>query len=107
MEHMQTLLVQAQQPEGDPSGHVLLASCPPASFLEETPEVPYSYDAVDLRRPELATLMDLSKRLQLDGEITPVMAWAMILSHERLRELTPKDFVTLKTDLRGKSRCYG
>jgi hypothetical protein len=108
MEHMQPLLVAAQQdPHSAPSGHVLLASCPPESHIVHTPDEPYSYPPADPRRPELSTLMDLSKRLNLDGEITPVMAWAAILVHERFADLDLRDFELLKADLGGKIRCYG
>ncbi|KAI9841124.1 MAG: hypothetical protein M1838_003699 [Thelocarpon superellum] len=107
MEHMQTLMVQAQESEGDISGHALLANAPPHSFLLENSSIPYDYDAVDLRRPELKTLMNLSRRLQLDGEITPVMAWSAILTHERLHELTARDFATVKAELKAKVRCHG
>lgn len=107
MDHMQPLLLGAQEPDGEPSGHVLLASCPPESHLLDHPEVPYNYPTADPRRPELSTLMDLSKRLHLDGEITPVMAWAGILTNPRFAELNLGDFEALKEDLKGKVRCYG
>lgn len=57
--------------------------------------------------PLLANLMDLSKRLNLDGEITPVMAWGMILSHARFADLTMADVDALCADLGKKVRCYG
>ena len=60
-----------------------------------------------LSKGDLTTLLDLSKRLDLDGEITPVMAWGMILGHPRLTELTHKDFEKITEDLKGKVRCYG
>ncbi|KAI9811424.1 MAG: hypothetical protein M1832_000893 [Thelocarpon impressellum] len=110
MGHMQSLLLTAQESEADVvGGHALMASCPPPSHLAESPELAWTSEAaaVDLRRPELATLMDLSHRLQLDGEITPVMAWAAIYVHPRRAELTARDFEILKGDLLGKVRCYG
>jgi hypothetical protein len=60
-----------------------------------------------LSKGDLATLLDLSKRLDLDGEITPVMAWGMVLAHPRLAELREEDFVKLAEELKGKVRCYG
>ncbi|KAK4103037.1 hypothetical protein N658DRAFT_522442 [Parathielavia hyrcaniae] len=60
-----------------------------------------------LSKSDLATLLDLSKRLNLDGEITPVMAWGMVLAHPRLGELRAEDFVRLAEELGGKVRCYG
>ncbi|AEO54461.1 hypothetical protein MYCTH_2297066 [Thermothelomyces thermophilus ATCC 42464] len=60
-----------------------------------------------LNKGDLTTLLDLSKRLNLDGEITPVMAWGMVLAHPRLAELSPEDFGRLAEELRSKVRCYG
>ncbi|KAL1841375.1 hypothetical protein VTJ49DRAFT_7105 [Mycothermus thermophilus] len=60
-----------------------------------------------LSKGDLATLLDLSRRLDLDGEITPVMAWGMVLAHPRLGELREEDFVRLAEELKGKVRCYG
>ena len=60
-----------------------------------------------LNKGDLTTLLDLSKRLNLDGEITPVMAWGMVLAHPRLAELRPDDFARLAEELGGKVRCYG
>lgn len=61
----------------------------------------------ELSRPDLATLLDLSQKLDLDGEITPVMAWGMVLGHPRLGELDERDFVKLSEGLRSKVQCYG
>lgn len=61
----------------------------------------------ELSKADLTTLLDLSKKLDLDGEITPVMAWGMILAHPRLTELEERDFKRLAEELTGKVRCYG
>ncbi|EGS23663.1 uncharacterized protein CTHT_0003600 [Thermochaetoides thermophila DSM 1495] len=61
----------------------------------------------ELSKADLTTLLDLSKKLDLDGEITPVMAWGMILGHPRFSELREEDFVRLTEELKGKVRCYG
>lgn len=60
-----------------------------------------------LTKAGLATLLDLSFKLNLDGEITPVMAWGMVLGHLRLGELVERDFERLSEELTGKVRCYG
>ncbi|KAG8159213.1 hypothetical protein KVR01_010874 [Diaporthe batatas] len=60
-----------------------------------------------LSKSDLATLLDLSQKLNLDGEITPVMAWGMVLAHPRLGELNERDFVKLTDELGSKVRCYG
>lgn len=61
----------------------------------------------ELSKADLATLLDLSQKLNLDGEITPVMAWGMVLGHPRLGELGAKEIAGLAEDLTGKVRCYG
>ncbi|PBP17453.1 BZIP-type transcription factor [Diplocarpon rosae] len=117
MEHIPFLVERADDPEGDPTGHALMASCPPGPNPEENPEIPFGHGPAqlngnaqktwDLSKPDLANLLDLSKRLNLDGEITPVMAWGMVIGHPRFREFTTEDFRTMCLELGGKVRCYG
>jgi len=94
-----------------------MASCPPEPFPENNPAIPFGHNIPhlngtapktwDLSIPDLANLLDLSKRLNLDGEITPVMAWGMILRHPRFSELRAEDFQKMTQELGGKVRCYG
>ena len=107
MDHMQMLCVRSQDTEGEISGHALMATCPPESHLIERPEVQYPHKMPDMQASDLLKLLDLSNRLPLDGEITPVMAWAMVLRNEHLHLLTPQDFGNMKEELLGKVRCYG
>ncbi|KAI1341485.1 hypothetical protein F5Y15DRAFT_357721 [Xylariaceae sp. FL0016] len=100
-------------------GHALMASCPPEPFAALNNDIPFGYGrggdsdqgtslrTWELSKGDLATLLDLSKKLDLDGEITPVMAWGMVLAHPRLTELTRQDFDKVTDDLRSKVRCYG
>jgi hypothetical protein len=110
MQHMQPLMVRAHNAspeEVEITGHALMASCPPESHIINHPEETYPCKTYDLDSPDLSALLNLSNRFNLEGEITPVMAWGSILSHPRLAELTAKDFETLKEDLKTKVRCYG
>ena len=122
MDHLPWLLERGTETGGaEPCGHALMASCPPEPFPELTTDIPFGYANVkggdvhdnsgqrtwELSKADLATLLDLSKRLNLDGEITPVMAWGMVLGHPRLGELTTADFVRLTEELGSKMRCYG
>lgn len=69
-----------------------------------------SYGNVEDRnilRANLKNLLDLSLKLPLEGEITPIMAWMIITTHERFNELTLADFDLLGDDLRRVTRCYG
>lgn len=117
MDHMQYLVERASELEGEPCGHALMASCPPEPFPERHPEMPFGHGQLgmngnapktwDLSKPDLANLLDLSKRLNLDGEITPVMAWGIILGHPNFSELRIEDFEKICQDLGAKVRCYG
>lgn len=136
MDHLPWLLERGTEVGGnEPCGHALMASCPPEPFPELTPDIPFGYSNVsasvnsngnsnsnnkgngnvglsgqrtwELSKGDLATLLDLSKRLNLDGEITPVMAWGMVLAHPRLGELRTEDFEKLTEELGSKVRCYG
>ncbi|KAB8356424.1 hypothetical protein FH972_024007 [Carpinus fangiana] len=88
MEHMQMLCVNAQESEGEISGHALMATCPPQSHLIERPDVAYQQK---LESSDLLRLLDLSNRLPLDGEITPVMAWSKLFQHEDFHYLNAQD----------------
>ena len=101
------LCVKSQTSEGDISGHALMTTCPPQSHLIERPDVEYPHQAPDMQAGDLLKLLDLSNRLPLDGEVTPVMAWAAILKHEDCGYLHAPDFAYIKNELLGKVRCYG
>ena len=117
MDHMQFLVERASEPDGEPCGHALMATCPPEPFPENNINIPWGHNLThahgaaqktwDVTGPDLANLLDLSKRLNLDGEITPVMAWGMVLGHPRFSELTVSDFEAICLELGGKVRCYG
>ncbi|KAF1999516.1 hypothetical protein P154DRAFT_436891 [Amniculicola lignicola CBS 123094] len=107
MDHMQFLMIRANDSEVDVSGHALMATCPPESHVAAHPEDQYPHQMPDVTMPDLLKLLDLSNRLPLDGEITPIMAWAMVLQDPRFSELTKKDVEGLKAELLAKIRCYG
>lgn len=75
-----------------------------AMDCDSTPTPPRTWE---LSKADLNTLLDLSQKLNLDGEITPIMAWGMVLGHPRLRQLNEADFRELSGGLRSKVRCYG
>ena len=105
---MQFLCVRShQEPQEEISGHALMATCPPHEHIVNHPDVPYPHKTWDVPNPDLMKLLELSERLPLDGEITPIMALKIIRMHERFYELTAEDFEVLKDDLKAKVRCYG
>lgn len=112
MDHMQYLMVRSNESNGteqaEISGHALMATCPPESHVaEHGMSNIYPTKMPDMGVPDLMKLLDLSNRLPLDGEITPIMAWAMILRHERVHEITDKEFGMMRDNLHQKVRCYG
>lgn len=107
MDHMQPLMVKSNESEIEACGHALMATCPPQQHIDTNPDEPYPYQVQDVPMPDLVKLLDLSNRLPLDGEITPIMAWASIRGHERAGELRAGDYRAIKDGLSGKVRCYG
>lgn len=55
----------------------------------------------------LKILLDMSQKLELEKELTPIMAWSYISKHERFTELTYTDFELLGEELVAKTRCFG
>ncbi|KAH6878979.1 hypothetical protein BKA58DRAFT_436664 [Alternaria rosae] len=107
MDHMQFLMVRANEADENISGHALMATAPPDAHITNCPEEKYPHQMPDVKMPDLMKLLDLSNRLPLDGEITPIMAWAKILQDECFRDLSKEDIELVKTELLAKVRCYG
>lgn len=107
MDHMQFLMVRAHDAEETISGHALMATAPPDSHIANCPEEKYPHQMPDITMPDLMKLLDLSNRLPLDGEITPIMAWAKIIQDDNFRALSKEDIEVIKTELVAKVRCYG
>lgn len=93
--HASRIRVPGQyNPHASLNGHTLMAS----------------YGNVDDRAilmENLKSLLELSLKLPLEGEITPIMAWVIIATHDRFTELTLADFEVLGDDLKRVTRCYG
>lgn len=114
-DHLQPLMVRAQSSgnlddvAAEISGHALMFSTPPYTHILNHPDDEWDIDSTG-EAQKLATfngLLDTSLRLELDGEVTPVMAWGMLLQHERLGELKHKDFQRFRELMLQKVRCYG
>ncbi|KAI9777018.1 MAG: hypothetical protein M1835_005345 [Candelina submexicana] len=101
------LMQRSYHSDEDVHGHALMASCPREKDVLDPQAVLKPCPTSNVQRADLRSLMESCSRLELDGEITPVMAWSMIWGHPRLNELTPRDFGILKGDLGMKVRCYG
>jgi len=107
MDHMQFLMVRAHDADETISGHALMATAPPDTHIANCPEEKYPHQMPDITMPDLLKLLDLSNRLPLEGEITPIMAWAKILQDEKFSMLSKEDIEFIKNDLLAKIRCYG
>jgi len=91
------------------SGHALLASAVPRHHCaEHGMQVQYGHKLPDLPKPDLMKMLLLCARLPgLGDELTPVMAWARVLSHQAAGQFTRSDFESICEDLRSKVVCYG
>ncbi|KAJ9394266.1 hypothetical protein DTO282F9_8833 [Paecilomyces variotii] len=90
------------------SGHALMASCPPPTHIHGTTEEhPYPHQTYDLPAANLATLLNLSRQLVTDGQITPIMALQSLKNHELYPSLTREDVKAVMDTLLAKIRCYG
>jgi len=45
--------------------------------------------------------------VNVNGEITPIVAAKMIMDDPRYQYLTPAEFQAIQANLKAKSRCYG
>ncbi|KAJ5765899.1 hypothetical protein N7520_005458 [Penicillium odoratum] len=90
------------------SGHALMATCPPPSYIANTtPEQTYPHKAPDLPIPNLSTLLNLSRQLVTEGQITPIMALSCLKNHELYPSLSRDDVKIIIDTLNTKVRCYG
>lgn len=90
------------------SGHALMASCPPPSHIENVPEGnQYPHQTYQLPLPNLEKLLNLSKQLITDGQVTPIMILQSLKNHAQYQSLTRDDVKTIIETLNTKVRCYG
>ncbi|KAJ5801858.1 uncharacterized protein N7503_004308 [Penicillium pulvis] len=90
------------------SGHALMATCPPPSYIANTtPDQTYPHKAPDLPHPNLSTLLNLSRQLVTEGQITPIMALSCLKNHELYPSLSRDDVKIIIDTLNTKVRCYG
>ena len=73
MDHIQILTTSSMtNPTSDFHGHALMASCPSENHGLRHAEVPWGSKTLDVGASELSVLFNLSNRLELDGELTPI-----------------------------------
>lgn len=108
MDHIKKLTSNAlNDREVECHGHSLCVSCPPENHSYRHPGEDWDPRSRKVQVADLSILFNLSNRLQLDGEMTPIAVWATITRHERFPELNHVDFETLKQELLSKVKCHG
>jgi len=109
MSHQQYMVNKSLGDEDWCSGHALMATSPPIDHVREHGmDKQYPHQLPELPKPDLIKMLNLCTNLPgLSDEVTPVMAWAFLLSHPRCVELTESDFEAIKKDLKTRVTCYG
>jgi hypothetical protein len=114
MDHTQVLVDKSLHDEDwiaghAASGHALMATAVPMDHVREHGmDVKYEHQLPAIPKPDLSRMLNLCASLpHLSREVTPVMAWACILQHPRVVELSEGDVEIIKADLKGKVSCYG
>ncbi|KAL4806359.1 hypothetical protein BDV18DRAFT_126417 [Aspergillus unguis] len=101
-------IIEAEDEDMPFSGHALMATCPPPSYIANTtPEQAYPHKTYDLPHANLTTLLNLSRQLVTEGQVTPIMALQAIKSHDMYSKLTRDDVKLIMDTLENKVRCYG
>ena len=67
----------------------------------------YPHKTYDLPPANLTTLLNLSRTLVTEGQITPIMALQCLKDHELYHTLTRDDVKIIMETLNTKIRCYG
>lgn len=86
-----------------------MASCPPPSIVAKAERgQPYrDFHTYNLPPANLDTLLNLSKQLVTQNEITPIMALQSLQTHSMYHLLTRDDVLRIMDELVAKVRCYG
>ena len=85
-----------------------MATCPPPSYIANTTsEQRYPHKTYDLPHANLTTLLNLSRQLVTDGQITPIMALQFLKNHQLYHSLSRDDVKIIIDTLNTKVRCYG
>jgi len=99
----------------EPSGHSFMLQSPimahvPAHLLSRTGPGKQRFPSSltwNVPVQEIEKLLDLSAKLSLEGEITPIEAWQKIRSHPHFALMDMDRLDALKNTLAGEVKCYG
>lgn len=84
-----------------------MACAPPPSHLLTPEDQQYPHKTYDLPHANLSTLLNLSRQLVTDSQITPIMALQSLKNHDMYPSLSREDVLRMMEDLVAKVRCYG
>ncbi|KAL5375007.1 hypothetical protein DPSP01_011497 [Paraphaeosphaeria sporulosa] len=96
-----------------PSGHALMASATLLHFHDpHTPSSTHSHSqsqspAWTVPESGVQRLLELARSIPLDGEVTPVQAWACIRQHPQYERLRLERLEEMKSALLVWVKCYG
>ncbi|OCK76870.1 hypothetical protein K432DRAFT_334922 [Lepidopterella palustris CBS 459.81] len=92
----------------NPSGHALSLS---STLLFQSPAapVPTNTEGATWEVPSLGLerLLELSSKIDLDGEVTPIQAWNLIRQHPMFEDMGVDVLRKLTERLRKEVRCFG
>ncbi len=88
----------------DPTNHILLASTPLVACSARPPQPDAHWTASAAMIKEL---LNLSRSINLKGELTPVEAWHRLRGHPEFGKLDLQSLGTLKTELSRIVKCCG
>lgn len=84
-----------------------MACAPPPSHLLTPEDNQYPHQTYELPHANLTTLLNLSRQLVTESQITPIMALQSLKNHEMYPSLSREDVLRMMEDLVAKVRCYG
>lgn len=90
--------------ELEPSNHMQMLSAPLVQFAPTSPEINSSWQA---SASIIKELLNLSKSINLEGEITPVECWWRLRGHPGFQGMGKREMEALKRELQGGVRCCG
>ena len=88
----------------EPSNHIQMLSAPLVQFAPQAPSIDSSWQA---SASVIKELLNLSKSINLDGEITPVECWWRLRSHPGFAHMGKTELAELKGLLSKQVTCCG
>ncbi|KAF2634993.1 hypothetical protein P280DRAFT_474091 [Massarina eburnea CBS 473.64] len=107
LNHVQGAACSSDAQPGVSTGHALMAS---ATLLYHAPNQPIDTSVRcqwDTPQIGLEKLLELSERIDFEGDIAPVQAWARLCGRRGFRDLELGQLRALTGELLGEMKCHG